>query len=51
MEDIAKNVYKWILYTVNDYTPKEIEKIEIENEPMFLELVAVMEGVKKWNDL
>jgi len=51
MEDIAKNVYKWILYSINGYTPKEIEKIEIENESMFLELVAVMEGVKKWNDL
>lgn len=42
MEDIAKNVYKWILYNINGYTPKEIE-----NEQMFFELVAVLEDAIK----
>ena len=51
MEEIAKNVYKWVLYNINGYTPKEIEEIDIENDQMFLELVAVMEGVRKWDDL
>lgn len=51
MEEIAKNVYKWVLYNINGYTPKEIEEIDIENDQMFLELVAVMEGVRKRDDL
>jgi hypothetical protein len=47
LEDISKEVYKWILFNINGYTKEEIENMDFESEYTYHQLLdIIVEGCK-----
>jgi len=42
LENVTKQVYKWVLLKVNGYTKEEIEEIDIESESAYQELLDII---------
>ena len=51
LENVTKEVYKWILYNINGYTKKEIEEVDVEFEQVYQKLLDIIVGGCKYDEV
>ena len=51
LENVTKEVCKWILYNINGYTKEEIEEMDIESELTYQELLDIIIGGYKYDEV
>jgi hypothetical protein len=51
LENVTKEVYKWILYNINGYTKEEIEEMDFESEYTYQQLLDIIIGGLKYDEV
>lgn len=51
LENVTKEVYKWILLNVNGYTKEEIEEMDFESEYTYQQLLNIIIGGCKYDEV